>query len=178
MHMDIKDTFSWTNSEIEVRDIAKYGRGIFAKNEIKKGEMLAVFGGYVMNVKDEKNNLPDDINDNAVQISEDLVLGIKKESELEKACYFNHSCNPNAGFRGQIFLVAMKNIKKDEQVTFDYGTVLFRSKNGIDYQFDCACGKSECRKVITNNDWKIKKLQQKYKGYFQHYLEEKINIKK
>ena len=73
----------------------------------------------------------------------------------------------------------MRNIKKNEQITFDYAMTLFKSKNGPNYKLKCFCGEKNCRKFITNNDWKLKKLQKKYKGYFQYYLEEKIknNIK-
>lgn len=166
------DTYSWTNEKIEVRESLN-GIGIFAKNRIKKEEIIVVFGGYVTDIK-EAANLPECIWDNSLQISEELMIGIMKESEIEKACFFNHSCSPNAGFKGQIFLVAMRNIKKNEQVTFDYSMVLFRSRNGVNYKFDCNCGEKECRGSVTNNDWKKKEIQKKYKGYFQYFLEEKI----
>ncbi len=87
----------------------------------------------------------------------------------------NHSCSPNAGFKGQIVLVAMHDIKKGEQITFDYATVLSKPR-GVDkeYEFKCNCGSVECRKSITWNDWKNPVLQKKYDGYFQWYLGEKI----
>lgn len=43
-----------------------------------------------------------------------------------------------------------------------------------EYQFSCLCGAKNCRKKITWHDWKNPKLQKKYQGYFQWYLEEKI----
>lgn len=171
------DIFSWTNPDTEVREIDRYGKGVFAKEDIKKGSLLAVFGGYVMDISYEEL-LPDSIKDNALQISENLVLGVKEESEVEVACYFNHSCDPNAGFKGQIFLVAMRDIEKDDQVTFDYGMVLFRSRYGNDYMFKCACGSAQCRGNITNNDWKMSTLREKYHGYFQYFLEEMIKMEK
>lgn len=150
--------------------------GIFAKTEIKKGEMLAIFGGYIMGAKEEEK-LPSRINDCGLQISEDFVLGGRDESEIYKTDYFNHSCNPNAGFKGQIFLIAMRKIKKNDEVVFDYAMALHRSKGVKMYKMRCLCGSEKCRKVVTDYDWKKPELQKKYKGYFQWYLQEKINKK-
>ena len=177
-HMEhFNNTFSWTHPDILVDKALNGEYGVFAGNDIKSGELLAVFGGYVFGIEEE-SDLPPSMSDNALQISEDLVLGIKSESDVEIASYFNHSCDPNAGFKGQVFLQSMRDIKKREQVTFDYGMVLFRSSKGVDYEFECLCGDENCRKVITNHDWKRPELQKKYNGYFQHYLEEKIKNQK
>ena len=40
------------------------------------------------------------------------------------ARYANHSCNPNAEtytYGGRVFIRAMRNIKPDEEITYDYG---------------------------------------------------------
>lgn len=167
------DTFSWTNAKVEVRSAGGSGLGVFAKEKIKKEEMLAVFGGYVMTIEEE-SELSKEFNDNSVQVTPEFVLGIKKKREMEIACFFNHSCEPNAGFHGQICLVAMRDILPGEEVTFDYATVLSDSKTGMKYKMKCLCGKEKCRGVVTSSDWKKQALQKKYKGYFQYYLERKI----
>ena len=166
--------YSWINPNLEVRKTKNYGGGVYAKKYIKKETMLAIFGGYVMTTKEE-SKLPLQIRDLAHQIHDDFVLGIKDTNRIQKVDMFNHSCDPNAGFNGQIFLVAMKDIKKNEQITFDYAMVLHKSKNIPVYKMKCLCGLENCRKIITDNDWKIKDLQEKYKGFFQYYLEKKIN---
>lgn len=102
-------TFSWMSPKLEVRDTGKYGKGLFTREKIRKNELLSVFGGYVM-TRQEEESLPDDFNDTGIQISEDLVLSARDRSELESAYFINHSCSPNAGFKGQIFMVAMKKI--------------------------------------------------------------------
>lgn len=172
----IKDYFSWTNPKLELRETFLYGKGIFAKQKIRKNERLAIFGGYIMH-NDEMLALPREINDNCVNVTETFVLGVKYKSELELASFFNHSCNPNSGMRGQIFLVAMRDIAKDEEVTFDYAMTLCGSSKTEPYILKCCCGSKNCRKIITDNDWKNKDLQKKYEGYFQFYIEEKINKK-
>lgn len=163
--------YSWMNQKLEVRDTKKYGQGVFAKERLKKDEMLAIFGGYIMTL-DEESKLPSEIRDSAHQIGENIVIGINRNEDEQDVDFFNHSCNPNAGFKGQLFLVAMRDIEPNEQVTFDYAMTLGGKKP---YKLKCFCGAKNCRKIITNYDWKSYKLQSKYNGYFQWYLQEKIN---
>lgn len=172
-----KRNFHWTNPKLIKGRVSNYGNGIFARKEVKKGEMCAIFGGHVVSLRDEMK-LPSEYNDTGIQISNEFVISTMLDKEL--ADNFNHSCEPNAGIKGQIFLQAMRNIKKGEQVTFDYATCLFNNpKVGFFYKTRCFCGSKICRGYITGNDWKKPELQKKYAGYFQWYLQEKINnIKK
>ncbi len=167
--------FGWINPELEIRNTNKYGKDIFAKKNIKPKELLSIFGGYVMTLREEAN-LPKDYSDTGIQIAENFV--ITSANKKENIDYFNHSCDPNAGINGQIFLVAMRNIKKGEQIVFDYAMVLSKAKNARFYKMKCLCGSKNCRGYITDNDWKKSVLQKKYDGYFQWYLQEKINILK
>ena len=163
------------NPKLEVRDTCNHGKGLFAGEDIRKGELLSAFGGYVI-TRLEEEQLPEDFNDTGVQISEELVLTTIDRDELEPADFINHSCSPNAGFKGQIFMVAMKNIRGGGvEITFDYGMVLHRTKGAKPYRLECKCGSKNCRKFITDNDWKLPDLQKRYDGYFQWYLQEKIN---
>lgn len=165
---------SWLNPKLEVKKSKLQGEGVFAVENIKHGERLTIFGGSVMLI-DEIKNLPENVQDYAMQIEERFVLG-NKTSIPEDTDYFNHSCNPNSGFHGQIFLVAMRDIAKREEITFDYATVLSESVGSdIVFEMDCNCGSSNCRKKITEDDWKRPDLRRKYKGYFSQYLQEKID---
>jgi uncharacterized protein len=173
-----KRTFSWVNQKVEIKDTRKYGIGAFAKEKILKDEKIVMFGGHVM-TREEENLTPEEIYDNAIQIDEDLVIGAKTKDEIEDGSMFNHSCNANSGIRGQILLVAMRDILNGEQITFDFGTVLYH-KDGIKpYKLKCLCGEDECRGTITDDDWKKTSVQEKYKGYFPLHIQDKIdNINK
>ena len=46
-HSDKQRTFSWLNPKCEVRDTGMYGKGVFAKSVIRKGEIVCVAGGYI-----------------------------------------------------------------------------------------------------------------------------------
>jgi len=163
--------FSWMNSKLEVRDTGKYGKGVFATENLQKNDILAMFGGYVMTL-DEESLLPENIRDLGHQISDDFVIGINDVADLQSVDYFNHSCNPNAGINGQIFLVAMEDVIPDEQICFDYAMTVGGDEP---YSLECLCGSENCRRVISNTDWENPELQKKYRGYFQWYLQEKIN---
>jgi hypothetical protein len=44
---------------------------------------------------------------------------------------------------------------------------------------DCmiaSCGSAACRRIITGKDWRQNDLQQKYRGLFSWYLEQKIEL--
>ena len=125
---------------------------------------------------DEINNLPERLQEYPMQIEERFVLGSRKAQKPEDTDFFNHSCEPNSGFRGQIFLVAMRDIEKDEEITFDYAMVVSESiGSDIVFEMKCNCKATSCRKTITENDWKIGSLQHKYRGYFSQYIAEKID---
>jgi SET domain-containing protein len=174
--MPTKDAFCWLNPKLKVKKTGKYGKGIFATQPIKKDELLAIMGGYIF-TRAEEDALSSGMNDYGLQISEEFVIGAKKLSDVAGDDYFNHSCEPNSGFKGQILLVAMKKIPEKTEVTFDYGMVLYPSKNAKRYRIDCLCGARKCRKTVTDNDWMLPELQRRYDGYFQWFLQDKINRK-
>ena len=173
----MKNKFYWLNPKLIVKETSKCGLGTFAIKDIKKDERLLVLSGYVMRLEDEEK-LPGSLSDNGIQITENLSLCASNVSELGGINFFNHSCEPNAGIKGQIFLVAMKKIKSGEEVTFDYAMTLCSSNKAKPYRLKCLCNRETCRGVVTDNDWKNKVLQKKYNGYFQYYIQEKIDKKK
>lgn len=116
---------SWLKPGLETRNTGT-GQGVFATRCFGKDELLAIFGGHVMPIHEEPV-FSDKHSDLALQIHDDFVLGPKLYDEIEEADFFNHSCDPNAGFRGQMFLVAMRNIVAGEQVCFDYGMAVSAS---------------------------------------------------
>lgn len=171
-----KRMFSWMNPGLEIRQTEKCGKGIFASKNFNKDEILFVMGGYVFDIEDE-NKLNKFNCDKPIEISEDFSISPIKLSDMElmPQHYVNHSCDPNTGFRGQIFMVAMRDIKAEEEILYDYAMIIASNINSSEYfEMNCKCGAKKCRKVINEEGWKIPSLQKKYKGYFQWYLEEKI----
>jgi len=161
------------NPKLEGRESPLGGRGVFAREEIAVGELLAVFGGRVMKASNE-------IGDWAVQVDENLVLGHPPGTDApdDPMNFLNHSCEPNTGIKGQIMLVAMKTINRGVEITFDYAMVLHPSTGCPPYRMECRCGTPNCRGTITDEDWRLPELQSRYNGYFSFYLQEKIDSQK
>ena len=156
------------SSKVEIRDKSLNGRGIFAKEDIKKDEIVFIKGGHIL-TRDEIFS-SGTIN-SYFPISDEYFLGaINKEEEEAIKLYQNHSCNPNVGLHGEITFVAMRDIKKDEELTVDYAFI-----DNEDYSFKCTCGSDNCRGIITGFDWKMKEIQDKYYEYFAQYLKDKID---
>lgn len=166
--------FSYINPKLELRVSFIQGRGVFAKKPIRKGEIVTVCGGIIINAEEcrELSRKRKEIYKHYLfQIEDDFyMLSAFKKDDLEVSDYINHSCSPNAGFRGQIIMVAMQNIKPGEEVTYDYAM----TDSDPDDYFKCNCGAKNCRKVVTGSDWKVPSLQRKYRNYFSFYIQEKI----
>lgn len=159
---------SYLSNKIEKRSSGIKGYGIFAKELIYEGEIVCVKGGHIL----KRNELfTSSVINSYHPISDDLYLAAETEDEEEIVkIYINHSCNPNCGIRGEITFVAIRDIEKGEEITFDYAFL-----DNEDYHFKCNCGTEKCRHIITGYDWKIKSLQEQYYPYFAVYLKEKID---
>jgi SET domain-containing protein len=164
---------SWISSKTTKGLPSKIGgKGFFALADIAKGEVVALKVGHVIDRKTLEAN-KDIIRDAEVQVSDELYLAPMSVEEFPLSMvYFNHSCEPNAGFAGNVLLVAMRDIKAGEEITLDYAT----HHTEPDYVMVCNCQQPTCRRTITGNDWKIPELQRKYAGYFNWYIEQKIRV--
>lgn len=170
-------THSYMSDKVKVAASGINRKGVFAVKPIKKDEAIAVWGGYIITDREfaelsrkEFRN----IEDYATRIADNFYLVSCKKGGLEDDDFFNHSCSPNAGIKGHIMMVAMRDIHTGEEVTYDYAM----TDADFDYAFDCRCGQKNCRKRVTTFDWKIPALQRRYKGYFSWYIQEKINKSK
>jgi hypothetical protein len=84
-------------------------------------------------------------------------LGIADEEYLdldELSRTFNHSCAPNAYIRGMSELVALRDIAKGEEITYDYSTTMDDNEKKIVqagrvlWTCECHCGSADCRGEI------------------------------
>lgn len=160
---------SYRSPKTEVRPSSIDRQGRFAKELIKKGEIVVIRAGHIIN-KEELEEQKDIIRDADMQISDDLYLAPLSEEEFNNVmCFVNHSCNPNLGFRGDITVIAIRDIKQGEELCLDYA--MYDNNN---QRFECNCKQANCRKTITGKDWMKKDLQKKYGNYFSSHLLEKI----
>jgi SET domain-containing protein len=165
-----RNAASYRSIKTEVKISDTEGRGLFAMQPIRKGEIVSVRGGHIITRQMEKKiTKPDGYW--GYPIADGVVLGPLNSEEVESVMMFlNHSCEPNVGILGQIIFVAMRDIDSGEELTIDYA--MFGANKE---PMRCNCRFSNCRGLITDSDWKIKELQIKYRGYFSSYIQLKIN---
>ena len=161
---------NWLSPGAETRRSVIEGFGTFARRRIMAGELIAAFGGRVVTLR-EWRGLPEEERRRSLAIHDDLELVQCNRSHPGDGDWINHSCEPNAGIRGQIFLVAMRDIEEGEEITFDYAMVICDP----DFRMECRCGRRNCRKMVTGNDWKEPGLQYRYRGFLSLYIQERIN---
>jgi len=116
------------------------GHGVTAREDIKKEEMIQY-------IKGEAKYLP--ITSKEESLSYPNWIGIGKNKWIDPNTpnqYLNHSCEPNAGIKGSVTMIALKNIKKGEEITIDYSIT-----EGDDlWEMKCSCGVKSCRKIIRS----------------------------
>ena len=145
----------------------KGGCGVFAREPIKKGELICLWGGRIV-AESELDPDMEFFTQRILQIEESFYL--EAPLPLEPTDCFNHSCEPNLGLTGNVVLVASRDIPRGEELCYDYATT-----DGSDYdEFECACGAPACRGKITGHDWMLPELQLRYRGSFSPYLAKRI----
>jgi len=160
---------SWKSPKTEVRESKTQGEGLFAKENIKKREVIFIKNGHILNWK-ETQKFAEELGDYYLQIEEDIYLSpITKEEIEDIAIFINHSCNPNVAPDGQITFIALRDIKTGEELCHDYAMTTAHP-----YRLKCNCGSKNCRKIITGEDWKLKELQEKYGNHFVWFILKKI----
>ena len=160
---------SWFNPKTEKRASPIQGRGLFARDAIHAGEIVAIKGGSIL---DRVALARAEVSPADLQIEDDLYLAPRTAGEVEaNMLHLNHSCDPNVGVRGQITFVAMRDISPGSELTIDYAMIDGDSAE----RMPCACGTHNCRTVVTGNDWRLPDLQRRYAGYFSRYIQDRFD---
>ena len=160
---------TYRSPKTQVRESPIQGKGLFAIDAIKEGEIVAVKGGHILTTEEWKALEPE-LGPAEIQIADNLFIApITQEQRNESMLYTNHACDPNIAIQGQIVFVAMREIKPNEELTHDWATT-----DDEEYEMKCNCRSSNCRGIITGKDWMRKDLQEKYRGWFCWHLQRKI----
>ena len=137
-------------------------RGLYAAANIKKDAKIIEYKGKIITVKETEVN-PKFDNDKAI-----YLFNLNKRYDLDgdfkynTARLINHSCDPNCEVDGvglKLWIYSIKDIKKDEELTYDYGFSFDK-----DYKdFPCRCGAKKCVGYIVNSQsrWRVKNSKKK-----------------
>lgn len=147
------------NKKVIIRETQNRGRGAFAGKPIKKGELIAEWDGPIYSDQDKWNekNI-----DHAIQFEK-----LKWRDSNGIARILNHSCEANCGIKNLFQIVAMRDIKSGEELTWDYEMT---ENNQFGWKMKCKCGTPSCRKFIGRYDNMPPSVRKKYKGYISDWL--------
>lgn len=160
------------NEKVGIDTIPDKGLCIYAKHTIHEGELIAVTIGPIF-TNNQMESFPKPLH--AYQVEMDLHMVPPDLDNLTAIFCTNHSCNPNAGLRNAASLVALRKIEIGEEICFDYAMCDCTLGDKPTVIMTCKCNTPECRHAITDMDWRMPDLRQKYKGYFSTYLQEIID---
>ena len=169
---------SWINPHISLRKAGPLDLGYFADKRISKHDIIIVQGGIIVTEADlDPGSLSEPHAWHAFQIERELyICPITSQPQSRDGIFLvNHSCNPNCGLRGQITLVAMRDIECNEQILFDYAMTDWGAPELGWVEMKCMCGAVNCRGQVGLKDWENKDLQVKYNGYFSRYIQDRID---
>lgn len=138
------------SDSLEIRD-SKFGKGLFAKKDVPAGTVLCKVTGRQLRF--EETILLKERESHTLQTDFDRYILCEPPF-----LYSNHSCNPNCGINHNLQLVALRAIKKGEELFWDYSTSMLERH----WTMKCSCGEKNCRKIITDFDLLPKNLQAKY----------------
>jgi len=173
-----KDFF---HPSIEVKHSPIAGRGLFATNLIREGELISYEDPtdyLILNREQVERMSPDDQDfwwHFCYQVGDDAWMGPRSRTVVaRKRTFFeNHSCDPTTWFMDDITMVARRDIQRGEEITYDYST----TESYIDPEMEtviCRCGVAFCRGRIYATDWQRPDLQARYGMHWMSYLCEKI----
>ena len=165
-------TTNWYDARVEIRTSLIQGGGMFAREPIQAGEIVAIVGGTVMTEEEFQAFILTTPRYNATQIGEYLHLVDLIQTPAAVVGSINHSCDSNLWLQDEVTTVARRVIAPGEELTLDYALTTVEP----DWQLDrpCQCGTTACRHTVTGNDWQLPDVQQRYQGHFAPFINERI----
>lgn len=158
-------------SLIKVKKSKIHLSGVFAAKNIKKGTKVIEYVGEKI-TKAEADRRAEKQLSKSKNHTEDggvYIFELNKKQDIDgnvswnPARLINHSCDPNCEteiISGHIWIMAIKDIKKGEELSYDYG---YDFENWQEHP--CLCGSKSCRGYIVDSKHanKLKKAIAKQK---------------
>lgn len=153
---------------ITIRRSKIHGNGMFAKRDIPKGTKIIEYVGNKL-TKAQSDKRAEEIEAKAKKYGTGAVyiFTLNKTHDIDgsvawnKARFMNHACETNCEsdiIAGRIWVLAARDIKKGEELHYDYGYDLSNWKD-----HPCRCGKGSCVGYIVTKEKRarLKKLLEK-----------------
>lgn len=165
---------TWVNPKLVHGESKIHYDGVLVAAPIARGETLMEFGGRRI-TRLESEEGPYRVRSIWI-VGEDAYLALP-ESDTAPSLdeNLNHSCDANAWLADEVTLVAKRDIAEGEEITMDQGTWNFdESEYTVDAE-DCTCGAPDCRVRLTQDDWRLASVRERYAGHFHPYVQAMID---
>tara|TARA_B000000460_G_scaffold21658_1_gene14184 strand:+ start:53 stop:529 length:477 start_codon:yes stop_codon:yes gene_type:complete len=143
---------------VKKSNIDRNGKGLYATQDIKEGTRIIDYVGKIITKKQTEESERFDNSKPIYLFNLNNRYDLDGDVKSNIARLINHSCSNNCDYEGKglkLWVVAVKNIKKNEELTCDYGF-----SYDSDYkQFPCKCSSKNCVGYIVREGsrWRINK---------------------
>ena len=144
--------------KVKKSNIDRNGKGLYATQDIKEGTRIIDYVGKIITKKQTEESERFDNSKPIYLFNLNNRYDLDGDVKSNIARLINHSCSNNCDYEGKglkLWVVAVKNIKKNEELTCDYGF-----SYDSDYkQFPCKCSSKNCVGYIVREGsrWRINK---------------------
>lgn len=162
----MENSFFDANEVLEVEEAGAKGKSLFAKKDFQKGDLVFVVYGAIVNYH----------TDYTIPIDHNLM--IEPRTPGSPGQFLCHSCDPNIGVKNRTLFVAMRDIKKGEEVVtnyaflgYDYGNE--KSLDGtksLNLDVTCACGSANCEGIWGSYKHLSPEKRTLWREYISDYL--------
>ncbi|CAI5521802.1 unnamed protein product [Closterium sp. Naga37s-1] len=94
------------------------------------------------------------------------------DPDEDPSFYYNHSCDPNTWYATATCMVALRDIRPGEHVTYDYACT--ETEGSMHAGLHCRCGAACCRGTLTFTEWRSHDWQRRFAGHCSAYIERKM----
>jgi SET domain-containing protein len=149
-----KATEKLLGRRIQVRRSGVHGKGVFALQDIPKGELIIQYVGEIITWKAAEKRHPH----NPKEPNHTFYFHINDKHVIDGGVggnasrWINHSCNPNCEadeIGEEVYIKAIKKIKSGDELTYDYGLTIDEPyTKKLKSEFPCWCGAKTCRGTL------------------------------
>lgn len=136
------------------------GQGLFVDEPVKKGQKILKFDGPIISWD---KAVAKGREDHVVPVGADKYIDIYEPESL-----VNHSCDPSTGFSDTATLIALRDLNKGDEITFDYSLV---TADG--WTMECHCGAKNCRGKVGDYKDLPEKVKARYKDVTPKWIRRK-----
>ena len=143
-----------TGRRIQTRRSGVHGKGVFALQDIPKGEVIIEYVGEIIKWKEALRRHPHDPQDPNhtfyFHLTNKRVIDALYGGNASR--WINHSCKPNCEsdiVDGRIWIEALRDIRAGEELFYDYNITLDTPHTPAEKRrWVCLCGARNCRGTL------------------------------